>query len=319
VHQESIEWLQEAAGPELHAFACAPEPPLPIDAEHFDLVLGISAFTHIGWNWARWLAEMHRILRPGGLLAVSLLGPDVQQFYFKRVLFEDEFGLLVLAADAPAEGDGPVVFHSQWWLRAHWGRAFEILALHVDDFVVGRMNDGTPQLQSMLVARRRNVPVTIEGLTDPEPCESREARALMMALGQTVSELVTARAEAKAEAREREELGRRLQELQTTSHAQVASEAGQRLELERQLAELHTVSRVQAETAARERAEVQRRLDECLVTAGGQAEAAARERAALQRQLGDFDPSRFGARQLTLAAAKALARAARTRLRRRGA
>jgi SAM-dependent methyltransferase len=189
IHEPSIAWLQGAAGSTLHAIASAPEPPLPIDNDRLGLVYGISAFTHLGWDWASWLAEMHRILKPGGLLMMSLLGPNLQQIMLGAPLADDELGLLVCGHGNRPENNGATVFHSEWWVRAHWGRAFEIVTFVPDAFVVGTMSDGTQHRQSMLVARARDVPVSPELLLAPEPNEPRELAASQLALNQTVREL----------------------------------------------------------------------------------------------------------------------------------
>jgi SAM-dependent methyltransferase len=45
-------------------------PPLPFDAESFDLILSYSVFTHLTEsNHAAWLKELARVLRPGGFMA----------------------------------------------------------------------------------------------------------------------------------------------------------------------------------------------------------------------------------------------------------
>jgi SAM-dependent methyltransferase len=190
VHQPSIDWLQHAGGLELHAVQCQPRPPLPFDDNQFDLVYGISAFTHIGWDWAEWIAEMQRIIRPGGLLVVSLLGEEVHRFAIKREPPPDDaYGLLVYLHGNPPENNGPVVFQSDWWLRAHWGRAFEIDSYDHDSFAVGVMQDGREHLQSMLAARAREERKTVAQLLAPEPDEPREFTGLMAAIAAAADEL----------------------------------------------------------------------------------------------------------------------------------
>lgn len=190
VHRPSIEWLQSAAGNSVQAFVNEPEPPLPVNDDSFDLVYAISAFTHLGWNWARWLAEMHRVLRPQGLLIASLLGPDIQN----QVLPLDPnlLGILVMGHGLPPEESGTVVFQSEWWVRAHWGRAFDIVDFRPDDFVAGQMHGGPPRLQSMVVARAREVEVSEDALRAPELTDPRETIGLAFALAQTVAELENA-------------------------------------------------------------------------------------------------------------------------------
>ena len=67
---------------------------------------------------------------------------------------------------AAPDSKDPVIFHSEWGLRAHWGRAFEILRL---DSHAGRR---------WLLLRRRDVRVAREDLERPERDEPREALAL---------------------------------------------------------------------------------------------------------------------------------------------
>jgi SAM-dependent methyltransferase len=51
------------------------EPPAPYEAESFDLVYGLSVLSHLSEPLQdAWVAEFHRLLRPGGLLIVSVLG-----------------------------------------------------------------------------------------------------------------------------------------------------------------------------------------------------------------------------------------------------
>lgn len=55
-----------------------PAPPLPYVSGSFDLIYALSVFTHLGDDLQReWLAEFRRVLAPGGLLVVSVLGASV--------------------------------------------------------------------------------------------------------------------------------------------------------------------------------------------------------------------------------------------------
>lgn len=48
-------------------------PPLPFDDARFDIALAFSVFTHFAEeHHRRWLAEIHRVLRPGGLLVATV-------------------------------------------------------------------------------------------------------------------------------------------------------------------------------------------------------------------------------------------------------
>lgn len=51
------------------------EPPAPYEAESFDLIYALSVLSHLSEPLQeRWVAEYRRLLRPGGLLVVSVLG-----------------------------------------------------------------------------------------------------------------------------------------------------------------------------------------------------------------------------------------------------
>ena len=50
-------------------------PPLAFPDNEFDLIYGISVFTHLPADWQqRWLPELARILRPGGILLLTVHG-----------------------------------------------------------------------------------------------------------------------------------------------------------------------------------------------------------------------------------------------------
>jgi SAM-dependent methyltransferase len=53
----------------------APYPPLPYDRASLDVVSASSIFTHLQCaDQQRWLAELQRVIRPGGLLLASVMG-----------------------------------------------------------------------------------------------------------------------------------------------------------------------------------------------------------------------------------------------------
>jgi len=64
---------------------------------------------------------------------------------------------------------GPTVFHSPWWLREHWGRAFELITL----------NEGNaPREHGLVVLRRRPGTIAAAELERVDPDEERELAAL---------------------------------------------------------------------------------------------------------------------------------------------
>lgn len=75
VNPEMIEWCQQNL-PEIEFYHNELTPPLSFaENESFDLMLASSVFTHIPLDTQElWLAEMQRILRPGGIFICSVLG-----------------------------------------------------------------------------------------------------------------------------------------------------------------------------------------------------------------------------------------------------
>ncbi len=75
LHRPTIAWLDEHLSPPLH-FYPNDEIPMPHPDSYFDLVYAISVFTHITHEWSAWLLELHRILKPDGLLLATFVGPE---------------------------------------------------------------------------------------------------------------------------------------------------------------------------------------------------------------------------------------------------
>ncbi len=168
IHGPSIEWLQANLAPPLHVFTNAELPPLALESGSFDAIWAASVFTHLSSSWSAWLLELHRILKPGGVLLVSYLGqaastalPAVKDWD------EDRTGMNVLDGGLRYGDGGPTVVHSEWWIRAHWGRAFEIDRI-----------DAQPQRQSWVLMRKRALSLTVADLEAIDPAEPREIDAL---------------------------------------------------------------------------------------------------------------------------------------------
>lgn len=169
----SIDWLQSELCPPFHAFRNQESPPLPVADAEYDLVLALSVFTHLTDLWSAWLVELNRVLREDGLLIATFLGRAASEVYLGEPYDEDRVGMSVLFPDQDWDAGGPTVFHSKWWLRAHWGRAFDVLDLRPG---VAPGEHGT------LLLRKRPVTLSPEDLESPEPYEPREDAAAKHAL-----------------------------------------------------------------------------------------------------------------------------------------
>lgn len=202
IHEPSIEWLRENFSPPLNLFVCEETPGLPLPDEHVDLALAMSVFTHLTDHWAGWLLEIHRVLKPGGRFVCTFLGEGMSDSIAGEEWQPDRIGLNVLRPWQSWSQGGPSVQHSEWWLRAHWGRAFEF----------ERIDDGPNFGHGLLVLRKRDAELDVAQLLAPEPGEEREVTALRHNVEQLSQEtialakdrdLIREQLEAVAEDRER--------------------------------------------------------------------------------------------------------------------
>jgi SAM-dependent methyltransferase len=74
VDRPAIQFLNRYV-PFLRAAISDPDPPLPYPDAHFGFIYSISVFTHFTLSaFQNWLAEIHRVLQPGCLFAMTLHG-----------------------------------------------------------------------------------------------------------------------------------------------------------------------------------------------------------------------------------------------------
>jgi len=120
LHRPTIAWLDEHLSPPLHFFV-NDEIPTPHPDGYFDLVYAISVFTHITHEWSAWLLELHRILKPDGLLLATIVGPEAWGRTLSSPPDENGLGMCVqqLGQRVDDNTGGPRVLHSPWWLRSH--------------------------------------------------------------------------------------------------------------------------------------------------------------------------------------------------------
>jgi SAM-dependent methyltransferase len=177
VDAASIDLLRETVCPPLHVMRSERVPPLALEARSFDLIWSISVFTHLTDNSLPWLLELHRLLKPGGLLIATYMGRWVSELLAGEPWDEDRIGMNVLRHDHPASDGAPLVLISDWWLREHWGRAFEVVEI-------------APQIhnQSWAILRKRDVRLSPTDLERPGE-DPREYAALRHNVRQLQREL----------------------------------------------------------------------------------------------------------------------------------
>ena len=180
----SIEWLAQQLSPPLLVFRNGEEPGLPQRDDFFDLVYALSVFTHVTDRWAPWMVELQRVVKPGGLLIATFLNEAHWPAYGDGPWDEDRIGMNVTKKWNPWDRGGPIVFLSEWWIRAHWGRAFDLVA-------VERRDPDSPEGQGAALLRAKAERPTVAELERPadDPRELAAARHNVEQLHREAEEL----------------------------------------------------------------------------------------------------------------------------------
>jgi SAM-dependent methyltransferase len=130
IDEEAIAWCSAHLGRGSFS-TIAPTPPTPFADASFDLVYSVSVFTHLdeAAQFA-WLAELCRILRPGGLLVVSTHAPDLvynrpDLTAAQHIDLRDR-GFTFATTRGPFNDDS--AFHSRAYLEREWTKYFTLVS-----------------------------------------------------------------------------------------------------------------------------------------------------------------------------------------------
>ena len=165
INGRHIRWLNDYLPPQVKVVHNSCIPNIPVADASMDVVSAFSVFTHIDTFETAWLAELYRILKPGGLAYLTVHNEDtwkllqeaddnnalLQRFRKVEPTFDE-----MLQHPIPQERRcfrytdvGPyraLVLHSNAYLQKTWGRYFEILE------VVGKYHG---YMQSVMIGRKR--------------------------------------------------------------------------------------------------------------------------------------------------------------------
>jgi SAM-dependent methyltransferase len=131
------------------------EPPLPYAAESFELVYSVSVFSHLDEaSQDRWLDEVRRVLRPGGIALLTIHGSHAfEQFrigavktawcerdaFARAPLGPDEFVFVPYVRTVFNDSELPGVpdryglaFHGERYVREHWSPRLGVEAIRED-------------------------------------------------------------------------------------------------------------------------------------------------------------------------------------------
>ncbi|HEX4033695.1 MAG TPA: class I SAM-dependent methyltransferase [Solirubrobacteraceae bacterium] len=173
IDEPSVAWMAANLAPPLHPFRVEAWPPAAQPDGHFGLIFSFSVFTHLLDEWSAWLLDLHRMLSDDGIAVITIFGPGIDT-HGDLPIHDEQIGMNFLSPGMTWDQGGPLIVHSEWWLRAHWGRAFEVLELRPGT------PTGPPPLygQGAVVMRKRPGKFAVEELERWEPDEPRELAAL---------------------------------------------------------------------------------------------------------------------------------------------
>jgi SAM-dependent methyltransferase len=104
------------------------EPPLQFGDGEFDLIYALSVFTHLPEEMQKtWLAELHRVLRPGGLLFFTVSGEGFRDKLELSELIRFEQGELVVRFGELPGTNLCAVYHPPSFVTANFLQSFQLL------------------------------------------------------------------------------------------------------------------------------------------------------------------------------------------------
>jgi SAM-dependent methyltransferase len=145
--------------PNAKVFLNSSYPSLPIPDGYFDIIAGLSVFTHINETETSWLLELRRVLKVGGRAYLTI--HNDQTWLNPHQWVKDQISSIrpdLVGQPTIPHGktvisfrdDDPYncnVFHNDDYIRSNWGRFFEVLS-------IGSLYLGGPGKQAMVVLRR---------------------------------------------------------------------------------------------------------------------------------------------------------------------
>lgn len=143
-----VEWVRQFLPPRVRIFHNTLMPTLPIEDNYLDVVCAFSVFTHIDDMELTWLAELRRVLKPGGYAYISVHTEDTwhamkDDWPLHQALLHESPHIVDYAVDreflaGPMPSDKTVfwwphsnvyncaVFHRKSYIQSAWGRFFGV-------------------------------------------------------------------------------------------------------------------------------------------------------------------------------------------------
>jgi SAM-dependent methyltransferase len=158
-----VAWCRDSL-PHLRVTCNELGPPTPYVSGSFDLIYALSVFSHLDERRQRaWLAEFERLLRPGGLLVLSLLGEKLRHRLDRREQRRFDAGEMVVQRPRRAGSNLCTVYHPPAYVTGNLLSGFA----EVRGFELGA--EELPIYQDGYVARRRKVTPRLTPSLAPMP------------------------------------------------------------------------------------------------------------------------------------------------------
>jgi 2-polyprenyl-3-methyl-5-hydroxy-6-metoxy-1,4-benzoquinol methylase len=151
IDQEAIDWLRTHYPAIAELAVNKPSPPTKYSNDLFDFVFSISIFTHLPEQMQHdWLAEMSRIIKPGGFGMFTVHGEKFYSGIPKNCLKEFLTKGFSYQISAPTDGLPNFYrssFHTHHYIMREWSKYFEVL--YIEKEGIGKNQD------AVLVRKRR--------------------------------------------------------------------------------------------------------------------------------------------------------------------
>jgi 2-polyprenyl-3-methyl-5-hydroxy-6-metoxy-1,4-benzoquinol methylase len=133
IDKENLRWCADNLPGAYHHIDTSP--PTRLESSRFDLIFGVSVFSHLTEaSQYQWLAELARLAKPGATVMVSTLGSFAACRSGNPHTFEKlkTSGYLDLGADTNLEGIAPdgyyrTAFHSRRYIESNWSDYFSVV------------------------------------------------------------------------------------------------------------------------------------------------------------------------------------------------
>jgi SAM-dependent methyltransferase len=132
IDEEAIEWCKNNL--KFAEFSVnKPFPPLDFRSEGFDFIYAISVFTHIDEEMQfAWIQELHRVLKPKGVLLISVLGRNACKIMPKDIRYRLESQGFVFVKLDITKGIFPnwyqLSYHTEGYILQKFGKYFNLLS-----------------------------------------------------------------------------------------------------------------------------------------------------------------------------------------------